>query len=262
MYRVWWPTHSCHQIASECTKSHTEFQKVFRGWYPRTLVSAGLHPHTPVPDWESEKVATLVPTVSLSLPNWSLSVLELKIIFLSVLEHMLAIIWKERIISLFIFLSYGKSLNVSVCLCFGSDKKQNWQHWFEANALSVSVLSILLQSPSLSWLPWFLLWCRRSKFGLAVRNSMVQVQESAHHAMYWQWWPGIITCKCCIVLSCKGVIYLGAVYFNKPIFDCTLIVLSCKGVIYLGAVYFNKPIFDCTSVSLGSVATYARCGGT
>jgi len=32
--------------------------KVFRGLYPRTPVGRGLHLRPPIPDWESEKVAT------------------------------------------------------------------------------------------------------------------------------------------------------------------------------------------------------------
>jgi len=51
MYRVRRPTYNCHQIASKCTKSHIEFQNFFGGDIPL---------QTPVPDWESEKVATLV----------------------------------------------------------------------------------------------------------------------------------------------------------------------------------------------------------
>jgi len=62
---------------------------------------------------------------------------------------------------------------MNFCCCSGSDKKQHGQQWFKADALSVPVMSILLQSPSLSWLSWFLVRRRGSEFGLAVRNSMV-----------------------------------------------------------------------------------------
>ena len=57
--RIRRPTNNCHQIASECTKSHI-FPKVFQEWYHRTPIGWGLCPQTPVPDWESEKVATLL----------------------------------------------------------------------------------------------------------------------------------------------------------------------------------------------------------
>ena len=57
--RVRRPTNNCHQIASKCTKSYTEFQK-FSGGDTPGRPSAGGSPQTPVPDWESEKVATLV----------------------------------------------------------------------------------------------------------------------------------------------------------------------------------------------------------
>jgi len=82
MYRVRRPTINCHQTASKCTKSNksrTQFQK-FSGWYLRSRSCArhargstapqtwysGLAPagdfclQTPVPDWDSKKVATLV----------------------------------------------------------------------------------------------------------------------------------------------------------------------------------------------------------
>jgi len=57
MYRARQPTNNCHQTASNCTKSYTEFQK-FPGGYTRTFIGWGLGHQIPVPDWRSEKVAT------------------------------------------------------------------------------------------------------------------------------------------------------------------------------------------------------------
>ena len=48
MYWIRRLINNCRQTASKCTKSHIEFQKFSGGDTP-----------DPVPDWESEKVATL-----------------------------------------------------------------------------------------------------------------------------------------------------------------------------------------------------------
>jgi len=61
MYQARRPTNNCHQIAPKCTKSHTEFQK-FSGVIPPDARRLGAPLQTPVPDWESEKAATLLPS--------------------------------------------------------------------------------------------------------------------------------------------------------------------------------------------------------
>jgi len=83
MYRVRRPTINCHQTASKCTKSNksrTQFQKFSRGdtyacapalampgaqpppqtWYSGLAPAGDFCLQTPVPDWDSKKVATLV----------------------------------------------------------------------------------------------------------------------------------------------------------------------------------------------------------
>ena len=66
VYRVRRPRNNCHQIALKCTKSHTciEFQKLYEDEAPdpRRLEGWKLCPQTPVPNWESDKVATLAST--------------------------------------------------------------------------------------------------------------------------------------------------------------------------------------------------------
>jgi len=63
MYWVRQPANNCHQIASKCTKSHTNY-KSFPEVIPPDDRRMGALPQTPIldpiPDWESEKVATLV----------------------------------------------------------------------------------------------------------------------------------------------------------------------------------------------------------